>query len=325
MPESSARERVAGANEAASWVRRLSAVALLCVLALGAVYAVAVRTTTGQEVENAALSAVGDKPELQERADDDLRDLTERSLVVAAVVVVAIALAQRRPRLAIALVVLVGGSIVSTEVLKRVLLARPPLASSTGALAENSFPSGHATVATALAVAFVLALPPVLRGVATVPAALYASVRGWQTVTAGWHRGSDVIGAVLVVMTWACAMGAVLVSRQGIARARTDGGLATLGAAAAGLTAFVGAVMAGLAIVRGVDVAQVVTAAPYAPGVASDALATEQLVAASAALLAIPALVLALGSVSFDPPRRRLSSAGIASGLEPGGSAGRPT
>jgi membrane-associated phospholipid phosphatase len=308
---------------AAAWVRRLAALALLCVLALGAVYAVAVRTTTGQEVEDAALSAVGDRPELQQRADDDLRDLTERSLVVAAVVVVAIALVQRRPRLAVALVVLVGGSILTTEALKRVLLVRPPLASAAGALADNSFPSGHATVATALAVAFVLAVPPPWRGIATMPAAVYASVRGWQTVTAGWHRGSDVVGAVLVVMTWACAMGAVLVARQGIGRARSDSGLATLGAAAAGITAFVGAVMAALAVVRGIDVARVVTAAPYAAGAASDALATEQLVAASAALLAIPALVLALGSVSFDPPRRAALPT-VSRGNDLGGGVGRP-
>ncbi|GFJ96318.1 hypothetical protein Prum_099600 [Phytohabitans rumicis] len=83
------------------------------------------------------------------------------------------------------------------------------------ASAGNSFPSGHATVAMSVVVALVLVLPPRVRGLAAVAGAGYATVAGVATMSLGWHRPSDVAGAVLIVGGWAAAAGLLLVLAQG--------------------------------------------------------------------------------------------------------------
>jgi hypothetical protein len=89
--------------------------------------------------------------------------------------------------------------------------------------AGNSFPSGHATVAMSVVLALVLVVPARLRGVAAVLGALYATVAGLATMSLGWHRPSDVAGAVLIVGGCAALAGLLLVLAQGRdARVRTD-------------------------------------------------------------------------------------------------------
>jgi membrane-associated phospholipid phosphatase len=63
----------------------------------------------------------------------------------------------------------------------------------------NSLPSGHTTLAVALGVALVVALPRALRPVAAVAATGAALLVGVATMVAGWHRPSDLVAAVAVV------------------------------------------------------------------------------------------------------------------------------
>jgi membrane-associated phospholipid phosphatase len=137
------------------------------------------------------------------------------SLVFVLVVVGLVALIRRRYSLAIMSVVLVTGSAATTYLLKHSLISRPDFGVDPDrAGAGNSLPSGHATAAAAFAIGLVLVLPPAVRGLASLIGANYAAVVGIATMSAGWHRPSDVIAAYLIVGGWAAFAGLLLVLAQ---------------------------------------------------------------------------------------------------------------
>src|SRR5262249_16624387 len=72
---------------------------------------------------------------------------------------------------------------------------------------RNSFPSGHTTTAFAVGVAAALVAPPRWRRPVAAGAFLYGTAIGIATIAAGWHRPSDVAGALLVVTGWAAGVG----------------------------------------------------------------------------------------------------------------------
>ncbi len=120
------------------------------------------------------------------------------------VLLVAQALLRGRVALAIVAVVVVLGAVTLTEVLKHVVLVRPYLVPSS--IDRNSFPSGHTTTAFAAGIAATLAAPARWRRAVAVGALLYGTAVGVATIAAGWHRPSDVAGAMLVVTGWAAAV-----------------------------------------------------------------------------------------------------------------------
>lgn len=141
-----------------------------------------------------------------------LNAISVLAVVVAACVVGFIALVRRRIALAIVAIVLIGGATLSAQLLKHVIV-RPDLGvDDARAGAGNSFPSGHTTIAAAVAVALVLVLPPRVRGVGGIIAAGYAAFVGVATLSAGWHRPSDAVAAFLVVGVWAALAGLVLLA-----------------------------------------------------------------------------------------------------------------
>ncbi len=121
--------------------------------------------------------------------------------------VAAVAIIRRRPRLALIAAASIGISLVATELLKVVLLERPPLVPSY--IFDNSYPSGHTTVGMSVAVAAMLVVPRRLLVPTAVGAGLFGSAFGVAVVAAGWHRPSDAVGAFLVVLSVAAACAAV--------------------------------------------------------------------------------------------------------------------
>ncbi|MET0419906.1 MAG: phosphatase PAP2 family protein, partial [Actinoplanes sp.] len=100
--------------------------------------------------------------------------------------------------LAVAAAVMVAGANATTQLLKT-RLDRPEL---DGFPMPNSFPSGHATAAASVAFALVLVLPLAVRGLVSLIGAAYVAVIAVATVWAEWHRPSDTIAALLVVLAW---------------------------------------------------------------------------------------------------------------------------
>ena len=194
------------------WLSLLAAAAAAGLLAVWRFF---VRTERGQWLDTAALSgnSIG-----QARVDDlvstILNTTTVLSLAIATAVVGFIALARRRVAVALGAVLLIVGANVTTQVLKQVLV-RPELGiDMQRAAAGNSLPSGHTTVAASVAVALMLVLPARLRGVGAVLGAVFAAAAGVATLSAGWHRPSDAVAALLIVGGWACIAGLVIVIGQ---------------------------------------------------------------------------------------------------------------
>lgn len=183
--------------------------------ALHAVVHFFVRTARGQGLDTMVLAAnrIG-QARIDEVVTTILTVVSTASLVAATVMVGFIAVARRRFAVAVAALLLIGGANVTTQLLKAVL-TRPYLGiDSERAAAGNSLPSGHVTVAASVAVAFILVLPAQVRGIAAVLGAIGTSAVGVATLSAGWHRPSDAVAALLVVGGWAGVAGLYTVLAQ---------------------------------------------------------------------------------------------------------------
>ncbi|MGC9668990.1 phosphatase PAP2 family protein [Planosporangium sp. 12N6] len=174
-----------------------------------------VQSRHGQLLDALALNGnrIG-QSQVEGPVDTILNTMSVLSLAVATAVVGFIALIRRRIAVAVGAILLIVGANVMTQVLKQIIY-RPELGVDLErAAAGNSLPSGHTTIAASIAVAFMLVLPPRLRGVGAVLGALFAAAAGVATLSAGWHRPSDAIAALLIVGAWACAIGLFIVIAQ---------------------------------------------------------------------------------------------------------------
>lgn len=173
-------------------------------------YAVFVRTRTGQLVDQAAfLGAVRGQSQLWDSARQIL-DLVSVPFVAAVLAASMLIAALRRRWLQAAQVaLLVAGANLTTQVLKTVVFTRPFL--DVGSPHGNALPSGHTTVAASSAAALLFVVPRRARPLAAVLGAVYTVLTGVATMVGQWHRPSDVVAAVLVVLAWsglACALSA---------------------------------------------------------------------------------------------------------------------
>jgi membrane-associated phospholipid phosphatase len=152
-------------------------------------YFALVWTSFGQKAENAAL------PELS--LQRSWTSNVDMAILVAAVLVVLFARKKSFPPLLV-----LGGSVLLAQVLKLYVLVRPPL-DDDAVLVHNSFPSGHTTAAVAAVIAVTMAVPKRFALFVAIPGALGAGAVAADTVSLGWHRFSDTLGAALLVSTLA--------------------------------------------------------------------------------------------------------------------------
>ncbi|PWJ26173.1 PAP2 superfamily protein [Branchiibius hedensis] len=117
-------------------------------------------------------------------------------IVVVLAAIVGVALLRRRPDLAVAAVVLVGGATVSTQLLKRSVIA--PLATG-----ENTMPSGHVTVVLSTLLAAVLVSGPRWRPQLSALAGFLGAVTAIGAMIGTWHVPGDVVAAAAVCLVWA--------------------------------------------------------------------------------------------------------------------------
>jgi membrane-associated phospholipid phosphatase len=124
---------------------------------------------------------------------------------------VALALARGRPRIALAVPVVLAASSLTTQILKP-LLADPRTCDclADARVSAASWPSGHATGAMALALCAVLVAPAPWRPTMAVVGAGVAVAVSYALLTLGWHYPSDVLGGYLVAAFWMAAAIAAL-------------------------------------------------------------------------------------------------------------------
>jgi membrane-associated phospholipid phosphatase len=110
-----------------------------------------------------------------------------------------IALYRRRPRHALAVLLLVGSANIITQSLKVVLAhPRPHDFLGKAQLGVDAFPSGHATASMALAFAAVLVTSQAWRPLVAVIGAMFALAVSESIMLLAWHFPSDVAGGFLV-------------------------------------------------------------------------------------------------------------------------------
>jgi membrane-associated phospholipid phosphatase len=182
-------------------------VAALATAGVWVIYRVFIRTITGQSIDTKALNGADvHHAKVVEVMSRTLNGTSLVSLVLVCLVATVFGVLRRRLDLAIGVVVLVAGANLTTQLLKT-HLTRPNL---DGFPAPNSFPSGHTTAAASVAFALVLALPHALRGMVALIGAAYVAVIAVATVWAEWHRPSDTVAGLLVVLAWGALVSAVI-------------------------------------------------------------------------------------------------------------------
>jgi membrane-associated phospholipid phosphatase len=122
----------------------------------------------------------------------------------------AIALWRGKPLDATAAVAVVAGANLTTQILK-VALAHPRFQSVLGhdQLGPVAFPSGHATAATSIAIAFLFVVPHDWRPAVAAIGACFVAAVGCSVMVLAWHFPSDVLGGILVASGWGFAVLAV--------------------------------------------------------------------------------------------------------------------
>ena len=209
------------------------------------------------------------------------------TVALVALVLAAIAVLRGRPRIALAVLVLVLATSLSSQLLKA-LLAYPREPDLVNLAA---FPSGHSTAAMTLALCGVLVSPARLRPLAGVVGLAYALAVAFGVVSLGWHFPSDVVGGYLLATGWALAVVAALlwleerrperpgrlaVSGRGVVDRVAQVGLVTVVLAGVGLLIALVALM----VMRGADLGS------FAASHTAVVVVAPVIVAAGAALLA---------------------------------------
>jgi membrane-associated phospholipid phosphatase len=181
-------------------------VAVLALWGVWATWDTFVVSERGQRADQLALDgAVNGKGVLWELAEPVLGVVSNTFVGLGLAAAVILALARGRWWLAAQVAILVAGSNLTTQVLKHAVLDRPALLDVPRA-DINTLPSGHTTVAASVAAGLLIAVPRRWRPVVAVAGAAYTGATGVSTLIGQWHRPSDVVAAILVVLAWGAAV-----------------------------------------------------------------------------------------------------------------------
>jgi membrane-associated phospholipid phosphatase len=197
--------------------RNLVVLGGLALVLLGLTYLVMVRTDFGQTFgDSAYLGRLVESKSARETARGILNVITGATIMLMLVVLVVIGLLRRQ----ILVASVAGGcffaAIAAAEVLKRVL-PRPEISvleASTKFDGFNTFPSGHATIATGFVIALLFVSSPRWRPTVALAGAVWVSLVCSGTLAAGWHRPSDAVGGVALATGVIGIGGGLLVSRR---------------------------------------------------------------------------------------------------------------
>jgi hypothetical protein len=280
---------------------------VLAAIAFGAfvlVYLLAVQTELGQRSDDAALTGTGVVPErAQGAADKLLRVVSVGSLLAATAVLSVLAWLRRRPGLLLIPAAVIGISLLATELFKYVIFTRPDLGLDPY-LIDNTYPSGHTTVAVSIGLAGVLVAPSHLRPTVALAAFALAAAAGVFVVTADWHRPSDPIGSYLLTLAVAATCMAYLRGRAPAAVTGVHRRAGSLGSGSA-LRLELVALLSGAGLFVG---SLVIASLRYGAEVDWNRFHAAFLLAAAVIVvfagLVVAALLRGLGSVDRGPPPR---------------------
>ena len=283
--------------------RRLVLLGLGSALLAAPVWAGTTQTFTGQRLADLILyGRFAADPTVSGAASETLATVGLAFVATAAIGLLTLALARGGFGLMAAVFVILGGANVTSQLLQD-LLERPNLIGTASYAYGNSFPSGTVTLAASLGFATILVAPRGLRVLVAIGATVLTAAVGLSTITTGWHRLADVVGAILISLAWAGIVTAVLVRAQGWMPRRTwghgFGGSATTVAGIIGFLAVVaGAVGLGVALVDPAPLGDLIRVRATTPESFFGALA----IAAGTSLIASAGYVWAMRGIALEQP-----------------------
>lgn len=154
-----------------------------------AAYVLGVLSATGQWVEENALSASN----FNTNPPAPLSLVSPASIAVGLIALGLVALWVHGIQRTLIVTLVPAAAIVASQLLKSEVLWRPDLLTLA---AENSFPSGHMTVFTVLVGSAIFAVPKQVQALMAVAGAVLLGIVSSQLLIYGWHRPSDVLGAI---------------------------------------------------------------------------------------------------------------------------------
>ena len=177
------------------WVGRPSVMFALTVTALVVVAVTFTQTHVGQQLDLRAYTSISQDARSWAQVVDPLVYISFASVGLATSALVVAACLRGRADLAISAVVLIAGANVTTQVLKHGIVYHP-------AVHLPSLPSGHSTVGASLSVAALMVASRTVRPVVVPVAGFVTTFVGAGTYVGRWHKPSDVIAALAVVLAW---------------------------------------------------------------------------------------------------------------------------
>ena len=200
--------------------RRLARLAVASAVVVVLTHFLRIFTEWGQRWEDDAfLEAQALSAGLQDVCDALLSALRIPTIAALVVAYLVIAAYRRQVLTGLAIAFAFAGALVSAEVLA-ILIPRPDLAADLTALigndGANTFPSGHATIATALGLAFITVVAPRWRPWVAVIALAFTIAVACSTVIAGWHRPSDAVGGIALATAWLAGAASLLSRWRGV-------------------------------------------------------------------------------------------------------------
>jgi membrane-associated phospholipid phosphatase len=143
-----------------------------------------------------------DRPAVEVLAQALLGLLEPAFFVVWAIVLMAVALRRGRPRVALAVALVLVLAPLSADLLKPVL-AHPHAEVAPLYVKSASWPSGHASAAMAFVWCALLVSPPRFRGTVGALGVAFLVAVALSLLILAWHMPSDVIGGYLLATLWA--------------------------------------------------------------------------------------------------------------------------
>jgi membrane-associated phospholipid phosphatase len=178
-------------------------VAGLCLIALALIWVVAQLVPAAHLRDAVALRdfTLLSRPHVDAAANFLIRLLEPALFILWGAALVSVALARRRPRVAVAVAAVMALAPFTSETLKP-LLAHPHARVGDVHIGPASWPSGHSTAALALVLCAVLVTPARLRPVVAAVGGVFAVAVGCSLLILAWHMPSDVLGGYVVATLW---------------------------------------------------------------------------------------------------------------------------
>jgi len=203
----------------AGLVRRLVIAAGFFAVAFVVGYFVFIANVWGHELDNEAyLGRESEGRFIATTGGHLLSRVTAGALALGLIALVVLGAALRAFVVAVIAVIGVGVAVAGAQVLKATLPWSPLAASDAdlpAGLFRETYPSGHTTIGSTLAMAVVMIIPASARWWAAPIAGFGAALFAAGVVIAGWHRPSDAIGGIFWSAVVMCLAASIAVRLRG--------------------------------------------------------------------------------------------------------------